>query len=190
MAGFLESLGASPAVVVGISMGGTVALDLAIRFPEIVRLLVLANTFACLRPDSLSGWGYFLKRYAVFSLRGLPEQAEFVAQRIFPDPGQTELRRLLVEQVTQADPKVYRKAMRALGFFDDRKRLKEIQAKTLVVSGGCDTTLPLKNQRELVEGIPNVRQVIIAKAGHAVTVDQPIEFNAVMLEFIKSGLMS
>lgn len=188
MASFVESLGISSISVVGISMGGTVALDLAILFPNAVRLLVLASTFACLRPDSLSGWGYFLRRYAVFSLRGLPEQAELVALRIFPEPGQIELRRLLVEQVTQADPKVYRQAMQALGFFDVRRRLKEIKATTLVISGGCDTTVPLKNQRELIEGIPNARQVIIAKAGHAVTIDQPVEFNAVLLEFLKNGL--
>ena len=65
-----------------------------------------------------------IRSILVYTL-GLPTQAKAVAKRIFPDPDQEIFRQGLIEQVTQADPRAYRAAMRALARFDVRKRLNE-----------------------------------------------------------------
>jgi pimeloyl-ACP methyl ester carboxylesterase len=176
MAGLLEELQTGPAHVVGLSMGGTIAQQLALDYPHLTRKLVLVSTFAVLRPDTLSGWLYFMQRFILVNTLGLPAQARVVAQRIFPGPSYGKLREMLVETISRADPRAYRKAMASLGLFNSVKRLG--------VTGADDTTMTPARQQLLVEGIPAARQVIVPDAGHAVPVDQAEWFNQELLAFL------
>jgi 3-oxoadipate enol-lactonase len=184
MAGLLGELQTGSVHVVGLSLGGTIAQRFALDTPELTRKLVLVSTFAVLRPDNLSGWWYFLQRFFLVNTLGLPAQAKVVAQRIFPDPGHESLRNILVETISHADPHAYRKAMVSLGLFNSLKRLRQIKASTLVVTGADDTTVNPARQRLLVEGIPQAHQVVIPNAGHAVPVDQADRFNQELLKFL------
>jgi pimeloyl-ACP methyl ester carboxylesterase len=184
LASLLEELQTGPAHVVGLSMGGTIAQQFALDFPQLTRRLVLVSTFSVLRPDTLSGWFYFIQRLVVVNTLGLPAQARLVAQRIFPAPHQEYLREILVETISNADPRAYRKAMASLGLFNSMKRLGEIKVPTLVVTGADDTTVTPARQRLLVDGIPDARQVIVPHAGHAVPVDQAERFNRELLAFL------
>lgn len=171
--------------VMGISMGGAVALQLALQYPDLASRLVLVNTFACLRPRNLRTVFYLLRRFARSSIRGGASQAEIVAYHLFPNRDQVELRHAITQLIRETDPQVYRTAMRAIALFDVRKRLAEINLPTLVISGALDATVPLDNQMELVERIPEAKHVIIPDARHAVVADQPEKFNAAMLYFLQ-----
>lgn len=184
MARLLGHLQIEEATVIGISMGGTLALQLALDHPHLVNSLVLVNTFASLRPDRLGVWFYFFLRFILVHTMGLPTQAKAVAQRIFPAPEQAAMRQVLIEQICQADPRGYRAAMRALALFDVAKRLGEIRCPTLVITGENDTTVSPKIQSILAEKIPTARQVVIPGAGHAASVEQPTMFNQVVLDFL------
>jgi pimeloyl-ACP methyl ester carboxylesterase len=174
----------APAHIVGISMGGVLAIQLALDHPELVSKLVLVNTFAHLRPDNPGNWLFFAWRFLLIHTLGLPVQARAVARRIFPHPDQGQLRQIMYEQILQADPRGYRAAMRALALFNARDRLHEIYRPTLIITGECDTTVPLKSQQDLASGIPSARQVFIPKAGHAVTIDAPDLFNQALFGFL------
>jgi len=184
VAGLLDEAATGPVHVVGLSMGGVIAQQLALDKPQRVKRLVLASTFAALRPESLAGWLYFLRRALLVSFKGIPAQARFVAGQIFPAPEQEPLRQMLIEQITQADPRAYRAAMRALGLFDSRKRLAQIEAPTLVITGADDSTVSPSAQTALARGIPGARQIVIPGAGHAVSVDHFEELNAALLGFL------
>jgi 3-oxoadipate enol-lactonase len=185
MAELVQELGPASAHVVGISMGGTIAQQFALDFPHLEKKLVLVNTFAILRPARLSGWLYFLQRFILVHTLGLPTQAKFVAARIFPGEDQQIMRDLLIEQITQADPRAYRAAMRSLGLFNSMGRLGEIAVPTLVMTGDRDTTVPVVNQLKLAERIRGAKHVYIPDAGHAVTIDQPDLFNKELLDFLR-----
>lgn len=182
---FLRELGVNKTNVAGISMGGTVALQMAVERPDLVDRLVLVNTFSKLQPPSLSGWFYFAYRFFLVHTVGLPVQARAVAKRIFPHPGQNDLRQSLFEQVSQADPSGYRAAMRALARFNIHHRLKEITSPTLVITGEKDSTIPPAAQHSMAEAIPGARQVIIPGGGHGVSADQPEAFNRILIDFLK-----
>jgi pimeloyl-ACP methyl ester carboxylesterase len=184
MADLLEELQTGPAHVVGLSLGGAIAQQFALDIPHLTRKLVLVSTFAVLRPDNLSGWIYFLQRFILVNTLGLSAQAKVVAQRVFPDPRHEQLRNILVETISHADPRAYRKAMASLGLFNSLKRLGEIKAPTLVITGADDTTVNPGRQRLLVAGIPKAQQVIIPDSGHAVPVDQADRFNRELLNFL------
>jgi pimeloyl-ACP methyl ester carboxylesterase len=183
---FLDATQAGSVHLVGISMGGTIALQMALDFPQTTSKLVLINTFAKLRLSSPKAWPYFALRFILVHTLGIPTQARSVARRIFPHPEQGELRRLLIAQIVQADPRAYRASMRALARFDVADRLQEIHRPTLVVTGDADTTVAPANQEELVKKIAGARQSVVPKAGHAVTIEQPERFNQVLLDFLLS----
>jgi pimeloyl-ACP methyl ester carboxylesterase len=184
LAGLLNELHTGPVHVVGLSMGGVIAQQFVFDYPELVRKLVLVSTFSVLRPENLSQWGYFLQRVVVVHTLGLKQQSEIVARRVFPDAGQETLRKMAAEQIESADPRAYRAAMRSLGLFNSQRRLKEIKAPTLVITGECDSTVSPARQKLLADGIPNAKQVIIPNAGHAVAIDQFETFNKALLEFL------
>ena len=185
LAGWLEELGTGPAHVVGLSMGGVIAQQFALDYPQLTKKLVLVSTFAVLRPEDFSGWWYFIRRAGAVLTLGLEAQAQVVARRVFPDPEDQQMRAMYLAIVARADPRAYRRAMASLGLFDSRKRLREIHAPTLVLTGADDSTVSPARQSLLVQDIPGARQVVIPQAGHAVSVDQAEQFNQTLLEFLK-----
>lgn len=187
IAQFLDEVNIDRFSIVGISMGGIVAQQLALDFPAKVDRLVLVNTFASLRPRRLSEMLYMLSRFTIANLRGVAYQANLVAWRLFPQPDQADLRNEMIARILQADQKVYRQAMLGLGLFNSAPRLKQIKMPVLVISGAKDTTVSLVNQKALVAGICGARHVVIDDAGHAVIVDQPNQFNQALISFIQEA---
>jgi 3-oxoadipate enol-lactonase len=185
MADLLAELGTGPAHIIGLSMGGVIAQQFALDFPQLTKKLVLVSTFSVLRPEDLNGWAYFIRRAAAVLTLGVQAQAQVVARRVFPNPKDQALRDMYIAVVSRANPRAYRKAMLSLGLFDSRKRLGEIKAATLVVTGALDNTVSPARQKILADGIPGARQVLVLQAGHAVSVDQAEYFNRVLLDFLK-----
>ncbi|MBS1251633.1 MAG: 2-hydroxy-6-oxo-6-phenylhexa-2,4-dienoate hydrolase [Anaerolineales bacterium] len=181
----LDEIDAGAVHVAGISMGGTVALQLALDHAPRVRRLALVNTFARLRPQGISGYVYFPLRMLLMHTLGMETQARLVTRRIFPRPDQAVYRLQFYQRVVNTDPSAYRAAMWALVRLNVEHRLGEIRVPTLVVTGEDDTTVPPAAQHRLVEGISGARQAVIPKAGHAVIADSPIEFNRVVLPFLE-----
>jgi 3-oxoadipate enol-lactonase len=184
MADLVEDMHTGAVHVVGLSMGGTIAQQFALDYPNLTRSLVLVSTFTVLSPASLSGWIYFIQRFILVNTMGMKAQAELVASHIFPGSHQAALREMLVETISHADRRAYLKAMSSLGLFNSRRRLVEIKVPTLIITGSDDTTVTPERQRLLVNGISTARQVTIPNAGHAVPVDQPERFNQELLAFL------
>ncbi len=170
--------------LVGISMGGTIALQIALQAGRLVNRLVLANTFAHLRPQGLGLKAYYAYRMLLVHTLGVRLQGRLVARRLFPNPDQEDLRAAYREQISMANPAAYRAAIRSLARFDAREQLSRIQSPTLVVTGEADTTVPPAVQDQLRAGIRRARQVYLPRAGHAMSVAQPEAFNAVVLAFL------
>ena len=95
------------------------------------------------------------------------------------------MREMFVAIVSRADPRAYRKALIALVLFNSSRRLRKIKAPTLVLTGADDSTVSPARQKLLVDGIPGARQEVIPDAGHAVSVDQPEQFNQALIEFLR-----
>jgi len=184
VANFLSRLEVTSVNVVGISMGGTIALQFALDHPSMVDSLLLVNTFARLRPNKISYWLFYSIRFLLIQVLGIPNQARFVVKRLFPYPEQEFLRETFYKQIIQANPTGYRSAIRSFVNFNVTDRLSEIQSPTLVVTGDKDSVVPPRTQKELVEKIPNAQHVVINNAGHAVIVEKPEEFNLAILGFL------
>jgi len=182
---WLRELAPGKKMVVGLSMGGVFAQQIALAYPDQVERLVLASTFATLRPKTLKNWIYLLKRSGTVLLKGSTAQAEQVADHLFPDASQAIYHQMVIDKIRQADPLAYQKAMRSLVLFDSRKQLRNLTMPVLVITGANDGTVPAASQTELAHLIPNAHQIVIPEAGHAVNVDQPALFNQHLLAFLR-----
>ena len=184
--GLLDTLGVERAHLVGLSLGGCVAQQIALDCPARVRSLTLVNTFARFDLGEPRTAILVVLRLAVLGTLGLPTQARLVAARLFPKPEQAPLRQIAAQRIAANDPATYRRMLIAIQQFDVRDRLGEIGCPTLVIAGERDTTAPLRAKRFLAEHISGARLEIVADSGHATPVDQPDAFNELLSRFLES----
>ncbi len=187
IAQLLDVLHIERAHLVGLSLGGLVAQMLAIHFSHKVNKLVLVNTFAHLWPTSFIET-YTLARRVVVS-RFLPPltTAKVVARDLFPRPTQAVLRAEVLNRIGVNDVTSYRQLVRTIRRFDSRAQLDQITAPTLLITGDRDAVVPRGCQQQLVRGIPKIRWHIVRDSGHATPVDQPEEFNRLVLSFLRNA---
>jgi 3-oxoadipate enol-lactonase len=184
VAALLAQLGEPPAHVVGLSLGGCTGQILAARHPDCVRSLVLCNTFARLRPDSLRGAARLLRRVWLFGTAPMPAVAEYVAAGLFPKPEQRAIYVEAVTRLSRNQKSPYLASMRAVAGFDSRALLRDIRCPTLVIAGDRDLTVPRSAMLALARAIPGAQFTLIEDSGHATPYDQPEEFNRSVLAFL------
>jgi len=185
IAQLMEALGIAQAHVLGLSLGGLVAQLLAIHFPQKVNKLMLVNTFAHLWPTSPREAFILARRVVVSKFLPPLTTAKVVARDLFPRPDQAALRDEVLTRGGVNDVASYRYLVDAIRRFDSRAQLDRIAAATLLVTGDRDAVVPRGCQRQLARGIRQVQWHIVRDSGHATPVDQPEEFNRVVLKFLK-----
>ena len=182
-AALLDTLGVGPAHVVGISMGGMVAFQLALDAPRQVRSLTIVNSAPELLirtpRERLKVW----QRQLIVRLLGMRKIAEVLSTRLFPEPGHADLRRTFIERWAENDPRAYRDSLRAMLGWSVADRLAEIACPTLVIAADQDYT-PLATKQAYVARLPNARLAVIPDARHAVPVERPEAFNRILSEFL------
>ncbi|MEZ4766851.1 MAG: alpha/beta fold hydrolase [Caldilineales bacterium] len=185
VAALMRRIEARPAHVVGLSLGGAVAQQLALDAPEMVRSLVLVNTAARFMS---AGWRKRLmgiRRFASTYLGGMQAVADDVSRQLFPRLEQAALRSEAVQRLTANDPRAYRDSLMAIARFNAEDRLPAITCPTLVISGDRDYAVPMASKQRLAEQIPGSRLVVIPQSGHATPADQPEAFNQALLSFLR-----
>ncbi|MEO7667317.1 MAG: alpha/beta hydrolase [Dehalococcoidia bacterium] len=187
LAGLLEFLGAMPAHITGLSWGGTFAQEFYRRRPELVRSLILADTYA--------GWRGSLppeiveERLASCMRESEMRPEEFVPKWIpglLTDLASESLRREVTEIMSDFHPVGYRVMARALADVDTRDLLPEIRVPTLLIWGEDDRRAPVSVGKEMCDSIPGASIVVIPNAGHLSNVEQADQFNAAVREFCQS----
>lgn len=161
---WLRQLDLAPCALVGHSMGGLVAADLAAAAPELVSRLVLVDAAAL--PIG--------RRY-VRHLWGLAGIARYARLSLLP---------VLLADSLRAGPRTLLGAIWQLLAADISPRLGAIRAPTLVIWGEHDKLLPLELGRRLQASIPGAELAVIAGAGHNPMWERPPAFNQALLAFL------
>lgn len=184
----LDALGIDSAHVYGLSMGGMVAQEMAIRFPDRVRGLVLgATTPGGPRAVWPSPAAAVAMASRSTSARG---RAQLVAGALFSP----EFRAARPERVHSALALLgrHRAGLRGINahswssfFQDSYARLPRISAPTLVLHGGADTLTPVGNARILAARIPDATLHVLPGSGHLYLHEAPDESFRVFLEWLR-----
>lgn len=186
VAALLAALEAPPAHVVGLSLGGCVALVLALDHGARVRSLTLVNTFARLPPPGPRRVLRLLTRLGLLACAPMRVVAAHVARGLFPRPDQRELYLAAVASLGSNRRGAYFASMRAVARFDVRSRLGQVRCPTLVVAGDRDATVPLAAKTLLSRTIPAAELLVVPDSGHATPADQAERFNSTLLAFVES----
>lgn len=182
----LDDLDIERAIIVGLSMGGQIVMDLVQRFPERVVAIVLADTF----PDTETQRGTADRMETADDLirNGM---SEYSAQAVSMMVGPTTMTERLdvVEHVTAmmlaTPPAGAAAALRGRALRREYvTTLQELQLPALVVVGRHDEFTLVADAEQMHELIADSRLIVIDDAGHLPNLERPADFNAALISFL------
>ena len=202
---YIRARGIRP-VLVGTSMGGRVALEVALRSPDAVRKLVLVNALGVVRPNVqlfyplvlVPGVGETVLTLMREALHRVPPAAiQRYARRFLQSPDDVDrmmdeafLASMREMYATDGYARAYASTVRALADPQARDsavlmaRLAETSLPVLLIWGEEDRLLPVARAREAVRSLPGARLEVIEGAGHTPQAERPDRFNRVLEDFI------
>jgi pimeloyl-ACP methyl ester carboxylesterase len=179
----LDALGIDRCHVVGHSMGGAIAFEMALERPDRVASLVALNSQPSFELDSLGKRLLLLWRLVLPRVLGMPRMARLMTQRHFPLPEQAELRERVMKTHAGNDARAYVANLRALAGWTVVGRLGEVRVPVLLVTADQDFT-SVEEKRRYLSAIPDARLEVIPGSRHISHLDQPDTFNRIVLEFL------
>ncbi len=191
-AGVLRSLGhelgIEEAIVVGNSLGGQIAIELALTYPAWTRAVALVAPAGGLAP--------LVRPFAsIVRVGARPEVLRFLLprtlDRCFHDPSiaaAAERRRILAERLDAEDFPAFARAMaRTLAgvIAADRQPLRALAQPALLVWGREDRLIALARSRRILRDVPHARLVVLDRCGHLPQLERPDVFNETLADFLR-----
>ena len=176
--------GCGPVVWIGLSMGGMVGQGLAIRHPELVRGLVIANSTSRYPDAARPMWA---ERIAKVGQGGLEAITDGVIERYFSAgfrAAQPDIVAAYRAQLLRTDPAGYAATCPAVRDVDWLDRLAEIRCPALVIAGREDIGATVAMAEAMQQRIPGAELAVIEDAAHLSVVEQPAAFGAAIDRFL------
>lgn len=187
-AALLESLSIDRAHVLGHSMGGFIALNLAVDHPALIDRLILVSTTAATgaalgRPAPQldpTRWIDDPVERTRLQLRSAAAPGYFDAHpdRLDAMSGLMADNRLSYDGMQRRTHAVY-------SSHDVRSRLASISVPTLIIHGDADRSIPLENGRALADGIPGARLAVFQGVGHFPQLERSADFQRAVSDFLE-----
>ena len=179
----IRQLELGPVHVMGLSMGGMIAFQLAADHPDLVRSLIIVNS----GPEMiLRTWQEKLaiaQRRLIVRMMGMRKMGEVLAVRLLPAPQHATLRATFATRWARNDKRAYLRALSALVGWSVAARLPSIRCRVLVVAADQDYT-PVAWKREYTSKMPNATLAVIPDSKHMMPVERPERFHEVIVPFL------
>ena len=185
----LDHLGIRKAHVLGTSLGGFVAQELALDRPDMVdRLVLICTSYGGRGPETMSSQtlGTMLGLGAVgqeeAARRGLAAATSEVYRAKKPE----EFEQIVRWRLSDSPPlAAYSRQLMAGARFDASRDVGQIYAPTLVIHGREDRFVPVANARALAEALPDATLRVLDDAGHLVFIEKATQVNRYVSDFLK-----
>lgn len=189
LAGIMDAIGIPKAHIMGLSMGGMVAQEFALRFPHKVHGLVLACTH-CGGEAVVPASDEIMALFSEFIETANPEAGREAGKCLFAEETFSNAPELVQEyqRISARFPpgaEVLRGQSAAVKGHDTWERLHKIEAPTLVITGAEDVLIVPENSRILADRIPEAQLCVIPRGGHQFLVEQADAANEAILQFLK-----
>lgn len=166
----------------GISLGGAIALWLAVHRPERIDRLVLANTAARIGTEPL--WNERIRAVRELGMDGLCDAV--LARWLSPERAARapELAARIARIFRATDPEGYAACCAALAAADLRAGAATVRSPTLILAGSLDVSTPVADARALHAAIPGSELEVLEGAAHLSNLDRPAAFTARVAAFL------
>lgn len=187
LVGLLDGLGIGRATVVGLSMGGQIAMEFALSFPHRLEALVLAATFPTAETP-----GGVVARNAVADRVSAHGMAEFGCEVLPKLLGSASMTRLphvaanVYRMICTTDPAGAAAALRGRAMRRDYSEfLCDVRVRTLIVVGTEDAYTTVAEAEDMHRCIPGSSLEVFEGIGHLPNLEDPERFNAVLTSFLE-----
>jgi 3-oxoadipate enol-lactonase len=180
----LREWGRGPVVFVGLSMGGMVGQGLALRHPDLLRGLVVANSTSRYPQAAQAAWS---QRIAAVEAGGMAAVADAVVERYLHAEGRAahpDLASALRGRLLRTDPVGYVAACHAVAGVDWQDALGGVRCPTLVIAGGRDAGATPAMGEAIAAAIPGARFELLAEASHLSVAECPAAFGGLLRDFL------
>lgn len=186
-AALIRAHGLEQVIWIGLSMGGMVGQELALRHPDLVRALVLANTTSHYPYEARQGWD---QRIATIRTQGLEAIVDMAMTRWFHERFRVEQPQTVAHwraKVLENDPAGYAACCEAIREVDTFDRLHRIQVPTLLIAGELDQGTPPAMARAMASQIPQAQLAVLLQASHLSVLEQPEEFARAIARWLQGA---
>jgi 3-oxoadipate enol-lactonase len=176
--------------LLGVSMGGMIAQEMAALAPERVRTLTLAVTYAAGSTYSRRVSEVWGARVRQISREQHIDELMLMnhSEGFYDHPEMVEfIRTAMLNNPNPQPPEAFGRQLGACGRHDMRDRLAGLTMPAHVISGEYDILIPAWKQREIAELIPDSKLTVLPGAPHGLSIERAEEFNAAVLEFIREA---
>jgi 3-oxoadipate enol-lactonase len=184
----LDRLGVTRASLVGFSMGGAVALEMALQRPHAVRRLALINSLPSYRADHWRKVLEYWLQTGMVRMFGMRRTARMVARRLFPHPWQAAMRLRVVDVVGGSRPEPYLRCARALADWCAADRIDGMPMPVMMIAGEHDYTTLAEKQRWAAR--LRAALVVVHGSRHGTPFDAIAATNGVLLAFLGDAALS
>ncbi len=187
-AALMETAGIKSAHVLGYSMGGMVAQEMALNYPEKVNGLILVAT-DCGITLRIKAKPEVARLFSDMVSLGTPEAKLaaagcLYAKQTFETKTEVIQRYNEVSMRFPASQEIMARQWAAVTQHDACNRLQNIFSPTLTLTGSEDVLIPPENAKIIAERIPDARMSAIDEGGHLFLIEQPQQFNAAVIDFL------
>jgi pimeloyl-ACP methyl ester carboxylesterase len=155
------------------------SLQLGLDAPEVVSSLAVVNATASVKADTFGDKVVLAVRALLTKTLGPAGVARLVAPRLFPLPEQAHLRETFIRQMSALDPRTYAAVSRAVLEYSVEARVGALKPPVLFVAADADYT-PVATKQALAARISGAKVVVVPDSHHAVPIERPEAFNAVI----------
>ena len=181
LVGTLTKLDVDKFSILGHSLGSETALHLAMDFPERVEKLILYGGCAADLPERYESYEESIRR---IDADGIVPTAARIATTWTNEGADHPLYEFMRSCGVNSNQEGAKQLVRAMGNFDVRDRLGEVQAKTLIICGDMDRTTHPRHSIEMWEKIPNSQLCILPNSAHAAHAELPGIFSQIVSRFL------
>lgn len=187
LAGVIRSISPSnePAIILGESFGGTLALSFALKRPELVRALVIVNSFPHFLPQTRLR--IVISTLQVFPWKAMTLVRQFTATRLHSQfTHRNEIRRFL-KLTTETTRRGYLNRLRILKRYDVRDQLHRITAPTLLLAAEEDHLVPSVDQAQyMAQRLPRATSRVLHGHGHICLIAPNINLGNILSDWLTS----
>jgi pimeloyl-ACP methyl ester carboxylesterase len=182
-AALITSLELSPVHIVGISMGGMIAFQMAVDHPHLLKSMTIVNSGPEMIARSFKEKLMILQRSVIFRLLSMQKIGEILAGRLFPKTDQEELRTKMINRWAENDKRAYTDSFKALVGWSVAEHIGNIKCPTLVIAADEDYT-PVSLKEAYTAKMKDAQLVVITDSRHATPLDQSSSFNKALADFL------